>query len=189
MRLSYAPLGVAGALSLIFSAGLRSANAATPAPAAALHRCVADPNGKIDFQGHLGAAGGPSIVRIFSSSEASDFYLNGFQSVLGTGAQPTAPVTTVAEAEKLLRLARKVPAMLAGAYVAPIGNGNFSCLGFAPGRYSFLAEVHGNGARAGDPPLGITYYRADVDVSSLTRRAIVVVQGFRRIGTYPPQSN
>ena len=163
------------------------AYAAQTLTAPPMHRCIADSNGRIDFEGRLGSAGGPSTVRIFATSEASDFYLNGLQSELGNGAQPTPAVRTVEAAENLLRITQKIPLMLANASLAQIVDGKFTCLGFAPGRYSFLAEVHGNGARASDPPLGISFYRADVDVSSLTRHAVVVIQGFRRIGTDPPE--
>jgi hypothetical protein len=164
---------------------VRAANVATPTAALPVHRCVRDPNGKIDFQGRLGSAGGTSTVRIFRTSDASDFYLTGMESALGGGQAPT--VSTIAEAQDVLSVAQKIPAMLADASVAQISGGSFSCLGFAPGRYTFLAEVHGNGARPSDPPLGISYYRADVDASSLTHRALVVVQGFHRIGTNPPE--
>jgi hypothetical protein len=66
--------------------------------------------------------------------------------------------------------------------------GAFSCRGFEPGRYIFVAQVQGGGVVAGDGGSGTAYYRADADVSSLERRALVVVDGFRRIGSYPPRN-
>jgi hypothetical protein len=176
--------GMIGVAVAVIGLNVGEANASATLP---MHHCVSDPSGRIDFQGHLGSAGGPSTVRIFRTSDASDYYLFGLQAELETGAPTPAPVTTVEDAQRLLSVVRKIPAMLANASVAQIVDGSFTCLGFAPGRYSFLAEVHGNGASPNDPPLGISYYRADLDVSSVTRRAVVVVQGFHRIGTNPPE--
>ncbi len=78
--------------------------------------------------------------------------------------------------------------MLAAAHTAPFVAGSFKCLGFAPGRYIFLSAIYDGKGHVGDAPGGIVYYRADVDVSAIKRRSIVVVRGFRKIGSYPPGS-
>ena len=163
----------------------KGAGPAGPPPTAP---CSADPTAPIDFQGTLGHASGSSSVKIFQASDVADFYLGTIASKYGSGPQTQPSVSTIAELQQVERNVERIPALLASAHTAGLSAGNFKCIGFAPGRYVFFAQVYGSGAQAQDSPGGITFYRADVDVSSLRRHAIVVVRGFRRIGAYPPAS-
>jgi hypothetical protein len=151
-------------------------------------QCIADPSGPIDFEGRVGVAGGVSNVKIFRWSDAAEFYVDNIASQLGSAGPTQQHVDSLADLQNLGRLANQIPGALAQAHTAQLVAGNFRCLGFAPGRYIFLSQVYGGGGEPGDAPAAIGYYRADVDVSTLTRHATVVVRGFRRIGSYPPGS-
>jgi hypothetical protein len=151
---------------------------------------VGSTDGKIDFRGHLASAQFGSSVQIFAWSDGAQAYADNLAAQLGpksatsTGSS-TAP--TIADLQAATTRAMQVPAAIASASTASFVGGDFSCSGFNPGRYLFLAQVQGGPAQAGASKALITYYRADVDVSSVHRRATVVVSGFRRIASYPPQ--
>jgi len=186
LRLRSAIAVAAIVYGLFVTEPVRAQSKAPPLPPT--FTCIADPSGIIDFQGQLGTAGGTSNVKIFPSTDTSELYVDSISSQLGTDTAVQKRITSVSELNDIVRREEKIPAMLAQAHTAAVVAGNFKCLGFSPGRYIFLSEIYGGRGHVGDGQSAIVYYRADVDVSSIKHHAIVVVRGFRRIGSYPPGS-
>jgi hypothetical protein len=194
MEVKRSSVRVAFAAALFGIASLGIAHSAASASPASLggppvNECVANSDGKIDFRGQLGHAGGLSFVQIMPDSEGAEFYADNLaRNVGGTSGGTASAPRSLDELQAFQSRASKVPSALAAAAVAMLVHGAFSCRGFEPGRYIFLAQVQGGGVVAGDGGSSTAYYRADADVTSIQHRALVVVDGFRRIGSYPPRN-
>ncbi|MBD5655580.1 MAG: hypothetical protein IAI50_10455 [Candidatus Eremiobacteraeota bacterium] len=195
-RLPFAAALLCGIALAGSRASAQTSNGFPPKPPGApagppVSACVGSPDGKIDFRGHLAAASFGSSIQIFTWSDGAQAYVDNLAAQLGPRSAPStgsSAAPTIADLEAATARAIQVPAVLASASTASFVGGDFSCSGFSSGRYIFLAQVQGGPGQAGVSKSLITYYRADVDVSTVRRRATVVVNGFRRIASYPPQS-
>ena len=172
--------GGAFVFALILACGSLS-----PAAAAPVQGCAGSRDGRIDFAGRLGTAGGASFVQIFPWSDGAVAYADDLEHQLGVAGASAAHPMTLADLEAATAAARQIPAAMASASQAALVKGEFSCTGFAPGRYLLLAQVQGGSGQPGEVKALIEYFRADVDASSIRRHVVVLVNGFRRIASYP----
>jgi hypothetical protein len=160
-----------------------SVAATTQLLAGAQPACINDPRGLASLQGEFQQKQQPAprltIVRVFPESDVTEFYMQGIEQQLSghPGSSATAQTNSSNDIAKIVQQMQSIATLLSSAKSAVVDtDGRFSCSGFLPGHYVFLAT----------PMTGQhSYWRSDAEIPGPNRRRAYVLPSFRYLGQAP----